>query len=430
VTKIRADIIVGTLLFCLAASPVLANGFKIMGVRSTRATSMGEAFVVQADDPSATAFNPAGLVQLKGTQLSVAATYTNGWCKHESPAGGKEGVLDKWQTVPVFYLTSDFGSESVTAGLGVTAPNGLSSEWSDTGFARYVSTYSDLRVIDINPSVGWRVNEKVALGFGISYYTSEVTMESMVDYGLLAGMPGALDGKRELGGDADGWGFDMGVLWFVDERHSLGAFYKSSYELDYSGSVELTDIPAFIGGPLGIGTSYKSNMDASFDFPAVVIVGYAYRPTKKLKLELNLDWTNWDVLNSVPVTVKSPLPGLLPAGMSLAYGYDDTIVYKLGVEYAVSDKVKIRGGYMHSPNATPEETFRPSLPDTDVNFLTAGVGYESGKLSLDFAFQFLLYDDRDVDNNVDANETISSSSVDGEYENSAIGYSVTITYRF
>jgi len=58
----------------LVATLASANGYKILCVRSAKATAMGEAFIVQADDPSAVAFNPAGLPDLKGVQLSLQST--------------------------------------------------------------------------------------------------------------------------------------------------------------------------------------------------------------------------------------------------------------------------------------------------------------------------------------------------------------------
>lgn len=85
--KLLLTLVICGLMILVTGNPAFANGFKILGVKSTRATSMGEAFIVQADDPSAIAFNPAGMAQLKGTQISNGITIMNGWPKHTSPAG-------------------------------------------------------------------------------------------------------------------------------------------------------------------------------------------------------------------------------------------------------------------------------------------------------------------------------------------------------
>ncbi len=47
-----------------------SSGF-FNGAQGAKAFSLGNAFVAQADDPSAIFFNPAGIVQLEGTQFSL-----------------------------------------------------------------------------------------------------------------------------------------------------------------------------------------------------------------------------------------------------------------------------------------------------------------------------------------------------------------------
>ena len=103
---------------------------------------------------------------------------------------------------------------------------------------------------------------------------------------------------------------------------------------------------------------------------------------------------------------------------------------KIGAEYTFSDDLALRCGYIRNQNATPNETFRPSLPDTDTHFITGGVGYRVGRMTIDAAVQVVFYETRDVDNNVDMNETTSISSIDGAYRNIAPCVSVSSTYNF
>jgi long-subunit fatty acid transport protein len=56
-----------------------ANAYKILGVKSTKATALGEAFIVRADDPSAIVFNPAGLAQQRGSHVSLQGTFCNAY---------------------------------------------------------------------------------------------------------------------------------------------------------------------------------------------------------------------------------------------------------------------------------------------------------------------------------------------------------------
>jgi long-chain fatty acid transport protein len=61
-----------TLAMLAVPSLLSANGFAIYQ-QSAKAVALGGAVVAQADDPSAIFFNPAGIVELDGTQVSVGA---------------------------------------------------------------------------------------------------------------------------------------------------------------------------------------------------------------------------------------------------------------------------------------------------------------------------------------------------------------------
>ena len=412
----------GPVIIILSSNLSFANGFKILGMKSVKAIGMGEAFIAQADDPSAIAFNPAGLIQLDGTQVSLAGTVVNNWCEYTSPQDDKEKMKSRWQTVPSVFIASDLGTDELTIGLGVTSPNGISSEWEEDSFARYVCTFSKLVLVDVNPSFSYKVNDNFSFGAGVSYYHSTATLENMLDYGILIGAPGTLDGKSKLNGTGNAWGYNLGILYKPNEQHSFAATFKSPITVNYDAEAEFEDIPLF----MGLGTSLDTDAETSINFPAVLILGYAYYPTDRLKLEFNLDWTNWETVNSVEVDFDSPLI----ADATFDYEYRNTLAYKFGLEYAVNERLSLRGGYIYNEDAVPEDNWRPSLPDAKTQFLTGGFGYQMDKITWDGAIQLVFYEDREIDNNVDNNETLSSSTIDGEYKNFGMGVSLALTYKF
>jgi long-chain fatty acid transport protein len=408
--KVWAMSVVGAML----ATGAYANGYKVLGVKSAKATGMGEAFITQADDPSAVAFNPAGLAQLRGEQANLQATICNAYTTHRSSAGESTSMEDRWQTVPALFVSSDLGQENMALGLGVSYPNGLSSEWEEDSFARYVATYSDLRVMELGPAFGMRLGDVLMLGGGICFYKSEARLEGMMDAGLLGGAPGMMDVRRKMEGDGTAWGGNVGLIYRINPQHGVALTYRLPYSVEYDGDFS---VPA-----LGIQTDAK----ATFDFPAVAVAGYAFRPTDKWKFEFDLDWTDWQSVDDI--TIRFDSPGMPESVM--AQDLKNTFAYKLGAEYGYSKDLRLRAGYIYNENATAEETWRPSLPDTDVHFVTMGMGYDVGQFTVDTALQLIFYEPRHIDNNVDNNEWTSSSSVDGEYKTFAPALSVSGTYRF
>ncbi|HOW27515.1 MAG TPA: outer membrane protein transport protein [Elusimicrobiota bacterium] len=403
----------------LFVSNAAANGFKILGVKSAKAIAMGEAFIAQADDPSTIAFNPAGLTNLEGTQVSGQYSIMNGWFKRTSPTGVEESNLEKWQGVPAFYLTGRRADRPWGWGLGITVPNGISSEWSGTGFARYVTTYSNLVLVDVNPSLAWKVSDRFSAGVGISYYHSTAELKSKVDYATMYGLPVPWDGGSELSADGNAWGYNAGATYKLDERQTLAATFKSPFTVKYKGDATFTEIPP-------ANASSKCEAKTSIAYPAVVVLGYAVTPGDRWKFEFNLDWTDWSTLDKLTVHYQDPT--LAPT--TFKYGYRDTIAYKLGAEYKLNDPLRLRAGYIYNQPAAPEEHWRPSLQDTVGQFLTTGLGYTRGPITIDTALQFVFYKTVHVNNNVDNNETISSSSIDGTYDDFGTALSVGVTYRF
>ncbi len=409
--SMKAVIMVSAIL-SVGGSASLANGYRVLGVKSVKANAMGEAFTAQADDPSAIAFNPAGIAQLEGMQVNVNLTACNGYTEHTAPDGVKSDNEPRWQGVPALFVTSDLGVGKPVLGLGISVPNGISSEWADDSFARYVATYSDLFVGDIAPTVAMRVGERLMVGASANYYYSEARLDRMLDMGAALGAPGTMDIESKLSGDGSAWGFNLGAIVAINARHRVAAMYHHPYSIDYDGELE-------VGGVSG-------DIEASMDFPMTVVLAYAFTPTEKLTLEVDLDWTDWDATDDIEIRPES-------SGMSdmvLEQNLNSTMAYKFGAQYQYTDSVALRCGYIYNENATPEASWRPSLPDTDIHFLTGGFGYTQGNLTFETAVQLLLYEDRTIDNNVDANELVSASSIDGRYQTWAPCLSLGATYQF
>ena len=198
----------------------------------------------------------------------------------------------------------------------------------------------------------------------------------------------------------------------MNDRHSVAVAYRHPYSIEYDGSLTVA----------GVG----NDISATVDFPMTFVVGYSFMPMDKWRLEINADCTLWDDVGDIEVSFDAPG---VPA-VTQAQDMKNTVALKLGAEYGYSEAVTLRGGYIYNQNATAEATWRPSIIDSDVHFLTAGMSYEMDRLTVDFAFQLLLTAERTIDNNVDMNETISSSTIDGTYDGYSPCGTISATYRF
>jgi long-chain fatty acid transport protein len=394
----------------LAALTVSANGYKILCVRSAKATAMGEAFIVQADDPTAVAFNPAGLADLEGLQLSLQSTWCNAYTERESPSGVGTDMEDDWQMVPAFYATWETGIENLGVGIGVSVPNGLASEWEKDSFASYTGYYSELIIADYTVALGYRLSNHLTIGVGLDFYVSNLDQRQTVP-GFLVQAP--FDPTAYLEGDGTAWGFNVGLRYEFNERHAIAATYRKGFTVDYEGDLTVQGMGQF-------------DMDTSIDYPGSIVLGYCFRPNEKWTFEANIDWTHWSNVGDVIVDVPS-FPSPLFQQIVIDRDYENTFAYKLGVQYQYSEALALRAGYIYNENATNEVAWNPTQPDTDMHFFTVGFGYDlTENVTLESALQVVCYETRDVDSAIG----FPPEGVDGTYRTWAPCFTLGVTCRF
>ncbi|MFZ0483387.1 MAG: outer membrane protein transport protein, partial [Desulfobacterales bacterium] len=142
-------------------------------VHGARAAGMGAAFAGLADDPSAIMHNPAGLTQVKGTNIYSGVTVLIPSAEYTSPSGASEETDFNAFFPPHLYISSDFDRENVVLGLGIFSPFGIGGGyWSEDGLTRYISTESTITTLSDNPTLAWKVTPKLSIGLGVYYLHS------------------------------------------------------------------------------------------------------------------------------------------------------------------------------------------------------------------------------------------------------------------
>ncbi len=398
----------------MAVPQAFALGFRNPD-QDARATGQGEAFVAQADDASAIYYNPAGLTQLKGTQVTSGGILVFRDIKFKG-AGGTDHLNDPTFT-PHFFVASDLGQERWRFGLGATIPFGNSMDWGSGPFSM-IDRASSLVVYDIAPTVAYQINEHLSLGAGLNVYHGTTGLE--FDFSPL--LPGS---RSTFEADGDAVGATVGLMWKITEQHTIGMVYRSPFAIDFHGRAKNTD-----AGPF----STSAAASAKIDFPQQVAAGYAFRPIKKLKLEVDVEWTNWDTLNTVRLRSANPIVTGDPR-TTLPFNWLDSFYYETGAQYDIDDHWAVRAGYIYSENSVPTSTFSPNLPDSNRHVFSAGLGYDSKKeailfsklgLSVDLVYQYALSEDRTIP----SGRSAASPFVDGKWESSSHAVMITTTLKF
>jgi len=187
----------------------------------------------------------------------------------------------------------------------------------------------------------------------------------------------------------------------------VGLTYRLPYSIDLDGEMSSSFAPA-------------ATTETSVEFPGVVVLGYSYRPNDTWLFEVDLDWTDWSTVDDIRIVSGGEEVGSLPLR------YDDTLACKLGAQCAYSERLDLRAGYVYNQNATPDMTWTPSLPDSNVHFLTGGFSYRISELTIDGACQLIFYEGRKVDKDEEAQDSFLA----GKYDTFAPCFSLAATYEF
>ncbi|MCZ6724428.1 MAG: outer membrane protein transport protein, partial [Gammaproteobacteria bacterium] len=265
--KSYRPLLLGALVSFLIPNLALASGFALI---ENSASGQGNAYAgaaAHATDGSTVWFNPAGMMKLDRDQLVFAghivspdASFTNNGSSQATILGG--GPLtgpddDGGSTafVPNFYWVKTI-NDATKFGLGVTAPFGLATEYGNTWVGRYHGVLSELKTVNINPSLAYRINDRVSIGGGLNIMLGTVDLTSAIDFGALcvagAGVaacagtgasPQDIDGFADLSADNNddiSTGYNLGITIEAGSQTTFGLTYRSEIEMKVKGTADFT----------------------------------------------------------------------------------------------------------------------------------------------------------------------------------------------
>jgi long-chain fatty acid transport protein len=377
-----------------------AAGFGLFE-QGAKGMGMGGAFTATADDPSAMFHNVGGLAflderefQLGGTLITADGSDFTG----AAPFPG-EGVTEKLESISVplvhFYWVEPI-NDRWTFGLALNSPFGLKTEWDPEGFSgRFITVEGEFMTLDFNPNLGWKVSDRVGIGFGLMVRFAEIRLERR--QGLVDPFTGQVVDIADVELESDtesGTGWQFGFLNRVNNSFSWGFSYRSEVEIDYEGDARFSQIAtanpeldALVAATLPFGQSLP--ISTTLKSPAMASLGVALALSRNWRLEVDANWTDWDVFQEVVVDFGGALPDL-----TIPQNWDDANNYRVGLRWLVGPRTEWRFGYIFDETPQPDETLGPLLPDGDRDGYAIGFGYEGDGFSLDLALSYIDIEER------------------------------------
>jgi long-chain fatty acid transport protein len=150
-----------------------------------------------------------------------------------------------------------------------------------------------------------------------------------------------------------------------------------------------------------------TDTSARLDYPQNAVAGISYRPTPDWNIEANVDWTDWDHVNTVV------FKGVTGGDVSLPLNWHSSFLYELGVTRQLSKGYFASAGYFFSQNSTSERNFTPVVPDTDLHVASVGFGYRGIHWHWAISGQLITGPSRTVSGSV---PSAAGQTADGNYK--------------
>lgn len=386
---------VGVAVSCMSSS-VLAAGFQ---VNEHSANGLGRAFAGQAAMPenaSVLATNPAAIGLFKKAEFSGAISFidpnvdvsaqTNTSLMTEqgnvpvvSTESSEDNIADTALVPALFYTTPIDDKWSV--GVGGFTTYGLRTDYSSDFEALHFADAAEVKSFTINPAVSYKVTDTLHLGLGVSATYAEAEINSAVSNSLTPILSQAVGQELpanaslfSLEGDDWGYGWNVGVFWQATESTHIALSYRAETELELDG-----DISSQIRSELNQPGKVDINL------AAITELAVNQKINKRWSVQASAVFTDWSTFDKLEANLASGDDFLIKKE-----DFEDSWRGALGVTYKLDNAMTLRAGYAYDDGAVTTENRSLSIPDTDRQWITAGLTYSvTDTTAIDVGYAYL-----------------------------------------
>ena len=401
------------LLLVFLSAPALhfAQGFQV-NLQGQKQQGMGGAGTAYMQDASSLFFNPGGASFVHGNSIiaGVTPTFARGAfmdANTKEVSRTNSPVSTPFAAYGLFEIKD---SSKLKLGLAIYTPFGSTVQWEDGWTGRFALTRLELRAIFIQPTVSYRITDKLGIGAGFVYATGKVNLQK--DIPIIN-----TDGDyahAELNGKAQGYGFNAGIYFEPIKQLSIGLTYRSKVEMAVNDGDATFTVPQSVAANFPNG-KFKSKLP----LPSVTTLGFGYKATDKLNFALDINYVGWKAYDTLSFDYENNTTSLIDT--KSARMYKNTFAFRAGAQYKIDSHFAARLGLAYGITPVQNGYVTPETPDANRVNYTAGIGYETKHLKLDASFLFT---------HLKRTDTNTETNLSGTFKTNVIAPGISIGYKF
>ena len=480
-----------------------AEGYQINS-QSSRQWGMAHTGTALKLGAESMTFNPAGM-SFMNSKFDISLGTILIQSKVEFEQGTYKHKTDNPLSTPIFGHFGYKINDKLAVGVNVTNPAGNSLVWGDNwAGANHIQEVS-LKAFNVQPTISYRISDRISIGAGL-----------MIDFGSFNQrkglvMPGAFDGLGALAGglasampnlaplpgmiqsfsgqvpvgiELEGsskvsYGLNIGALFDVTDKLTLGVSYRSKVKLSVDGGEAeleyandnaknvINAIKSFDTTPLQgleaagmipagtvatlkgtqtqlatMGVLDDSKFNASMPIPSIFSIGAAYKFNKNLTFTGEIQVTGWEAYDKMDIAFQTVAGEVQVTGWS-AYNkldiafktaageilqssvkdYKNTACVRLGAEYVMNDFVTFRAGLYGDTPPVQMDNYNPETPSAKCVGINAGATlYPTKYMAIDLSLGYLKGEK--------TSGTYQNGTFNGDYTKSAIMPGLGLRFNF
>jgi len=334
-------------------------------------------------DASALFFNPGGASFIHSNEISLNVTptfgntsflenNTNATANTTSPVGTPFSLYG-------LYQIKD--SSKLKLGLAVYTPFGSTVEWEDEWVGRFALTRLQLVSIFVQPTISYRLTDKIGIGAGFIYSYGKVNLQKDLPIQDASGEYGT----AELDGSGNGFGFNVGLFFKLTKHANFSITYRSKVDMNVKSGDATFNVPSSLEDKFPSG-----KFSSSLPLPAVFTFGLGITPNERLSIALDANYTDWTAYDTLAFDYENNTESL--EDTKSARRYVGSIAVRLGAQYKINEKIKARAGFAYAISPVLTDYVTPETPDANRFNFTIGLGYQlSEKFILDASLLFTQF---------------------------------------
>ncbi len=358
--------VVGSIAFlfslrCVAAAAWLSES----GGPDMAMASAGRAAI--ATDATTIGLNPAGMVALGGTAVSVVTMPARMSLEFQGSAATPGSAVNQQRTTPAVSAFAMRQQGRWAVGVGAYGNVGLACDFGSKWSGRRAIEDAQLRSINVVPAVAYRLTDSLDVGASIGAQYADVQAGMAVSneaiyYGPPLDLP---DGQLRIKGSWWEPVENLGVVYRPGTGTSIGFAWTSSVTHSMDLEVRAKGIHPLLAGMLG----QQESAELDFELPQQFTLSAAHLVSPDTLLAASVGWQQWSAFGRARIRLAGQDAPMFEDGLN------DTWSAAIGLRQQVDPRWTLATGIAYDSDPSVNGTMPIYFPMAEQLRLAAGADY-------------------------------------------------------